>query len=146
MKLARRNVPYVVDASVVAAAFFQDEQADACRSVLVSKHTLHAPDLIYPETANVIWKRRLRGEVTEQEAAELLADVLRIPLCITPSGTLVDAALRLALKTERTVYDCLYLALAVQEKAVMVTGDQRLANAMAGGPLEKHIVWIGEED
>ena len=76
----------------------------------------------------------------------MLTDILRLPLRITASGSLVDAALQLALQTERTVYDCLYLALAVQEKAVMVTGDQRLANAMASSPLRKHISWIGESD
>jgi len=146
MRPARRSVSYVVDASVVAGAFFQDEHADACRSLLGSKHRLHAPDLIYPETANVIWKRRRRGEIDDQEAAALLTDILRLPLRITASGSLVDAALQLALQTERTVYDCLYLALAVQEKAVMVTGDQRLANAMASSPLRKHISWIGESD
>ena len=58
MRPARRSVSYVVDASVVAGAFFQDEHADACRSLLGSKHRLHAPDLIYPETATPRGNRR----------------------------------------------------------------------------------------
>ncbi len=144
MSAARRSTPYVLDASAVAGAFFPGEHAEACRSVLASGHRLHAPDLVYAETANVIWKRRRRDEIDEQEALGLLADVLRLPLRITASGVLVGAALQLALRSERTVYDCLYLALAVQEKAVMVTCDERLANAMAGGPLERHVAWVGE--
>ena len=133
----------VLDASVVAAALFQDEGADAARSLLVSGRSLHAPDLVHAEIANVIWKRRRRGEIDGQEAAELLADVLRLPLHITPSEGLVGAALQLALRTDRTVYDCLYLALAVGKKTVMVTGDRRLVNALAGSPLEKHVAWLG---
>jgi predicted nucleic acid-binding protein len=144
MSPARRTRSNVVDASVVAAAFFQDDHADACRSLLASGDRLHAPDLVHAETANVIWKRQRRGEIDAEEAAELLADVLRLPLRITPSAPLAEAALQLALRTGQTVYDCLYLALAVREKAVMVTSDRRLANAVAGSPLEKHVAWVGD--
>jgi len=136
----------VVDASVVAAAFFGDDYADTARSLLVSGRRLHAPDLIYAETGNVVWKRQRRGELDEQEAMALLADVLRLPLQVTPSDTLVEAALRLALGTDCTVYDCLYLALAMQTESVLVTGDRRLARAMGGGPLADHVAWIGAKE
>ena len=143
MTPARQAAPSVVDASVVAGAFFPEKHADACRSLLASRRTLHAPDLVYAETANVLWKRRRRGEIDEQEASSLLTDILALPLRITPSGPLVEAALTLALRTDRTVYDCLYLALAVQEDAVMVTCDKGLANALSGGPLKEHVAWVG---
>jgi len=136
--------PCVVDASVVAAAFFQDQHADAARSLLASNRKLHAPDLIYPEVASVIWKRHRRGEIDEDEAGQLLADVLRLPLQTTPSDRLVDSALQLALRTGQSVYDCLYLALAVKNKTVMVSGDRRLVSALAGSPLEKHIALTSE--
>jgi predicted nucleic acid-binding protein len=56
---------------------------------------------------------------------------------------LAPEALDLAIRFDRSVYDCLYLALAVRTKSVMVTADHRLANALAGGPLGKHVAWIG---
>jgi predicted nucleic acid-binding protein len=146
MTPARRGAPCVVDASVVAAAFFPERHADACRSLLASGRELHAPDLVYAETANVIWKRRRRGEIEEQEAAGLLTDILRLPLRTTASEPLFETALALALRTGRTVYDCLYLALALREGAIMVTCDRRLANALSGGPLDSHVAWIGEGD
>jgi predicted nucleic acid-binding protein len=133
----------VVDASVVAAAFFQEDHAGAAKAILASERGVHAPDLLYAEVANVIWKRHGRGEIDEAEAAEMMADVLRLPLQITASANLVEAALELALTTHRTVYDCLYLALAVRSKSLMYTGDRRLANALADGPLKKHVAWIG---
>lgn len=136
--------PCVVDASVVAGAFFQEPGAERARSLLASGSELHAPDLIYAEVANVIWKRCRRGEIGEEEAGQLLADLLSLPLRTVPSGELVEPALRLALRLSRTVYDCLYLALAVKTKTVLVSGDRRLVNALAGGPLGKHIAWIGE--
>ena len=66
-----------------------------------------------------------------------------MPLLITPCGDLVEAALELALRLGRSVYDCLYLALAVKKRLVMVSADKRLVNALAGTPLAKHIAWIG---
>jgi predicted nucleic acid-binding protein len=135
----------VLDASVVAAAFFQEDHADRALQLLAGGGALHAPDLIYAELANVIWKRHGRGEIDPDEAGRLLADFRRLPLEITPCGDLVEAALELALRLGRSVYDCLYLALAVKNRSVMVSADKRLVNALAGTPLAKHIAWIGSD-
>jgi predicted nucleic acid-binding protein len=134
----------VIDASVVAAAFFQEEHAEAAQTLLAADRDLLAPDLVYAEFANVVWKRCRRGEIDDAEAAQLAADVLRLPLQITPAGELAVPALQLALKTGRTVYNCLYLSLAVKTRSIMMCADLRLVNALAGSPLEKHIAWIGQ--
>ena len=135
----------VIDASVIAAAFFQEQFAQAAVALLASDRPLHAPDLVIAEIANVIWKRHRRDEIDNTEAAELLADFRTLPLCITSSSELIEPALELALRTGRTVYDCLYLALAVRTKSIMATADKRLVNALLNTPLEKHIVWIGDQ-
>jgi predicted nucleic acid-binding protein len=135
--------PCVVDASVVAAAFFPEDHSNAARALLAGDRELLAPDLVYAEVGNVIWKRHARREIDEAEAGELLADVLRLPLRTTPSEELVASALSLALRVGRTVYDCLYIALAVRSGSVMVTADRRLANALAGGSIGRHVAWIG---
>ena len=67
--------PIVLDASVVAAAFFAERHSEAAQKLLVSGGDLCAPDLIYAEVANVIWKRYRRKEIDEGEATELLTDV-----------------------------------------------------------------------
>ena len=41
---------------------------------------------------------------------------------------------------DRTVYDSLYVALAVQSKSVMITADERLANALAA---KLPVKWLG---
>ena len=108
----------VVDASTVAAAFFQEKHAESAQILLASDCRLDAPDLISAEFANVVWKRRMRGDIDEQEATELLLDFLRLPLRTTPSADLAESALQLAPHTRRTVYDCPYLALAVSTASV----------------------------
>jgi len=133
----------VIDASVIAAAFFPEPHSVAAKALLASGDGLYAPDLIYAEVANVIWKRHGRGDIDDQDAADLLSDVMRLPLKITPSEQLVGPALELAMRTGRTAYDCLYVALAVQIKTTMVSNDRRLVNALARGPLKDHITWLG---
>jgi predicted nucleic acid-binding protein len=133
----------VVDASVIAAAFFPEPHSAAARTLLTSGDSLYVPDLVYAEVANVFWKRHGRGEIDEKDAADLLSDVLRLPLEVTPSRQLASAALELAMRTGRTAYDCLYIALAVQSKTVMVSNDRRLVNALSGGPWKSHIAWLG---
>ena len=138
--------PCVVDDSVAAAAFFPEPHAQAARRLLASGAELHAPDLVWAELGNVVWKRWHRREIDETEAVGLVRDMLTLPLTITPGAVLLEAAARLAMRTGRTVYDCLYLALAVDERTRLVTGDRRLVRALDGTPLERYVRWIGDLD
>jgi predicted nucleic acid-binding protein len=135
----------VIDASVVVKLFFEEEHSKAAERCVEGAGELLAPDFVWAEAANVIWKRQRRGDITADAALDLLRHVLAMPIITHPTGDLVPDALDLAMRFDRTVYDCLYLALAVRTASILVTGDLRLVNAMAGTPLEKHIAWIGKQ-
>jgi predicted nucleic acid-binding protein len=135
---------HVVDASVVAAAFFNESGSEAARRLLASEGRFLAPDFLPVEVANVIWKRYGRGEVDEDEARRLLYDCLRLPLTLRTSHDILPDAMRLALRYRCTVYDCLYLAMALKEESVLVTADARLVNALKGTPLQKYAALLGK--
>ena len=137
--------PLVVDASVVAAAFLPEPYHDLAAGILASDRALHAPDLLLAELGNVAWKRHARGELSAQEAEDLLADVLRLPIAYAPSSGLVSAALPLAMTTAQTVYDSLYVALAIELGARLVTADQRLVRGLEGTPLAAQVEWLGAQ-
>lgn len=134
---------YVVDANVVAKWFVPERLSEEARGLLDGVHELATPDLLWPEIGNVLWKKSRAGELTPGEAVGIVRALERLPLTVFPSRVLLEAALEVALRTGRTVYDSLYLALAVALECRLVTADERLANAMAGGPLARHVVWVG---
>jgi len=53
---------------------------------------------------------------------------------------LVREALELALSHGRTVYDSLYVALAMESRSELITADERLANALAA---RLPVKWLG---
>jgi predicted nucleic acid-binding protein len=91
----------------------------------------------------VLWKKARAGQLTGQEAARIVRALDQFPLTVFPSRLVLEGALEIALGTGRSVYDCVYVALAVALECPLVTADERLVNALAGGPLASHALWIG---
>ena len=59
----------VIDASVVIKLFFEEEHSAAAERSVRQGQELLAPDLIWAEAANVIWKRQRRGDLSKENAA-----------------------------------------------------------------------------
>lgn len=126
---------FVVDASLVVKWFVPEVDSDAARRWLDAPHDYLAPDLLFPETGNTIWKKVRRGELTLDEAQQLVADLSVIAVeAVSMRGLLPDAH-AVALRTGITVYDASYLALAVRLETKLITGDDRLARRLAVRPL-----------
>src|SRR5205823_10121161 len=106
---------------------------------------LHVPDLVFPEVGNILWKKILRGDLTEEQAYGISHLVAVAPLAVHPSSPLLEAALAIAVRTGRTVYDSLYVALAVQVNCRLVTADEKLYNALKDGPLGAYILWVEDD-
>ena len=134
--------PVVVDASVAVKWCLPDEHLPEAEALLGPGYVRLCPDLLFAEVGNALWKRVRAGRGTGEDAQQALAGLRLVPWRITPAWLLAEAALELALQTGRTVYDCLYLALAVREDTVLVTADEKLRNALADGPLANRVLWI----
>jgi predicted nucleic acid-binding protein len=135
----------VVDASVAIKWFVPEIHSAAASRLLDPELLISAPDLIGPEFGNMIWKKLRRQEITPEEAAEILTAFPSVGVEILPSGILLLSAFELAVALDRTVYDCLYLALAVAQGCALVTADQRFYDSVIESPLASHIRWIEDE-
>ncbi|NLF31235.1 MAG: type II toxin-antitoxin system VapC family toxin [Planctomycetes bacterium] len=133
----------VVDAGVVAAAFFRQTHTPAARSLLTGGQALYAPDLIWTQTAAALWKRFSLHELTATEVKALMCDVLRLPLQVLPSVDLAEAALDLALQLGQSFHDCLYIAAALRTEGRLITANAHLVHALIDTPLAQRVTWIG---
>ena len=136
---------FVVDASVAIKWFIPEIHSVAAVRLLDPEIGVCAPDLIGPEVGNTLWKKIRRGEITRDEADEILDAFSILPIEIYPSSVLLPAALDLAASLDRSVYDCLYLALAVAQNCALITADRKLHSVLAASPLARHVVWVEDE-
>jgi len=120
--------PVVVDASV--ALKWVTFEADSERALHLKGASLFAPDLLLAECGNALWWQVRTGAMRSDEAALAVAELVNAPLTLVPTATLIKDAYRLAVELDRTVYDCVYLALAVAQHARLVTADRRFQNAI----------------
>ena len=131
---------FVVDASVVLKWFFPETHSDAARRLLAAAHQYVAPDLLYPEVGNAVWKRVRRGELTSDEGRRLIGDIAAVAVETIAARGLIGEAFAIATASGQTVYDSTYLALAVRLETQVVTADQRLQNSVSRHPaLAEHI-------
>ena len=117
----------IVDASVAVRWYLPEDGSAAAERILEREDDLIAPDLVLAEIANAVWKRVRKNEVTKDDA---LAIVERARIDFTefvPIERLVVSAMALAADHNHPIYDCLYVALARREDALLVTADGRLA-------------------
>lgn len=135
---------YIVDASVAAKWYFQEEHSERADALLERDCEILAPGLLVVEIANLVWKRARRGEITEAMADRIVASLRQVPLEIRPTAELVTAALPLALHGGLTLYDAFYAAMAVKSGGPLVTADRKLYDVLRRGKLADHVLWIGE--
>jgi len=134
-------VTLVPDATVVVKWFVPEVATDAARALLDSGNDFAVPDLLFGEIGGILrWKVR-REEMTEDEAAALLHDVMRIPFDVASSRELAGDALAIALRINRGISEATYIALAVRLETVVVTADDRLIEALRPFPLAAAHVW-----
>jgi predicted nucleic acid-binding protein len=115
---------WVIEASI--AAKWLGPEIDSALAVALLDDELLAPDLLYPEVANILWKKRFRAELDAAAASAGARWLLHAPIQVHACAELTTDALYLATHVQHTAYDCFYLALARLAKCPFVTADRRL--------------------
>ena len=132
----------VVDASVAVKWLLPEVHSEAARRILRSRQELLAPDLIWAEVGNAVWKKCRQAEITDEEARGILQDFKRFPLHTQTSKALLSPAWAFATQFAISVYDSLYLALAVSSDCRLVTADRILYNTLQRKPVASTLLWV----
>ena len=136
---------WVVDASVALKWSLPEEDSDLARELL--RKTLIAPDWWLVEAGNGLWKSVGRREISAAEAVVLLADLNDVPVTSVDARTILGPAVMLGCELNHPVYDCLYLALAVERDIGLVTADSRFIRALSNHPdLARRVVSLASGD
>jgi predicted nucleic acid-binding protein len=135
---------YIIDASVVIKWFLPEPEAEAARRLRREDLDCSAPDLLLLEVPNALWKHVVRGNLDPATAQEAVDALSVVPIRVQSADSLFTEAFRLAMATRRSVYDCTYLAMAIQENCQLVTADRRFYDALKGGPFAPRLLWVGD--
>jgi predicted nucleic acid-binding protein len=138
---------YVIDASVAVKWYIPEPLFEAADQYLQlfkkNQAILWAPDLLIIEVGNVLWKKTRTCEITGADARAILhALTAYCPLKLLPASELMPAALDLALALGLTIYDSLYLALAIAVRAELVTADSEIVKLVKNSPLSGQVILL----
>jgi predicted nucleic acid-binding protein len=136
-------VKLVVDASVAAKWLLAEALSVKAVGLVQLENELIVPELFWAEIGNILWKKARTGELPDTEALRRFDDLASMGLRTVSNAVIARAAVGVAVAAGRTVYDSVYVALAMHEGCRFVTADERLVNALAGTPYAVHIVWLG---
>lgn len=128
----------VVDVSVAAKWVlpqanepFANEAGQLLQAYIDGEIRVLVPDLFWTELGNVLWKWARVGRCSASAAIAGMKSMCDRDFTIIPSLTLIEQALDIAITFDQTVYDALYVALAVVSKTSLVTADDKLVRALA---------------
>jgi predicted nucleic acid-binding protein len=138
---------FVVGASVAVKWFLPtagetltDESLALLRRYTKEEVRLLVPDLFWVECASVASKAVRTHRLSKVSAEAAIAALTQYDFPTFPTLNLLSRAFQIASDHGRTVYDSLYVALAVQTNSQLITADERLANSLAA---RFPVKWLG---
>jgi len=118
----------VIDASMAASWVLKDEKSTLGDSILYEVTGLRriTTGVFWYEYRNILVSNKRRRRLTEEEMPACLAEIQLLKI---EEYDLTDHQwiITLALKHNLSAYDAAYLALALQESAILGTNDRKLA-------------------
>jgi predicted nucleic acid-binding protein len=136
----------VADASALVKCLVEEPDSPEAVRIMRAATDIVAPDLVYAECANALWKRARRGTLSGLNTEEALARLTEYPMDSLPLADLTADALGIALRFDHSIYDCYYIAAAIQTGHTLVTADRVLAEIAREVGLGEQVLLIGEQN
>ena len=128
---------FVLDCSV-AAKWVLSEPGRAAALELFERYAsgqvlLIAPDILLAEFASLVAKRNRRKQISAGQAHEAFSLMTRSAPKLFDTRPRLSRALDLSLQRQLSLWDCVYLALALEHDCPALTADLRLFRAGRSG-------------
>ena len=118
----------VMDASAAMAIAGKTEKGKALASLMLDGEQIIAPDFYHCEVGNAVWKSRMFGGFSDEEATAVLQSAIGLVDEFLPMGDLLAETYGEAARAKHSIYDMLYLVLARRTGATLFTLDKKLAD------------------
>src|ERR1035437_1469799 len=127
---------FVVDCSVAAKWVLPEPDRAAALRLLErfesGEVSLIAPDLIHVEFASLLAKRHRRKQISQEQAREAFHLLAQCPVRLFATPQQLPGALDLSLQHQLSLWDCVYLGLALERDCAFLTAAQRLFRGGTG--------------
>jgi predicted nucleic acid-binding protein len=128
----------IIDASVALKWVIDEEGSDRAHGLL--GQALAAPTHWSIECASALARKVRKRELLPEQAVGRLELVRRAGVRLVETELLLEPAFHLSLELQHPIYDCLYLAQAIQERSEFVTADVEFAELATKRPaLADHV-------
>jgi predicted nucleic acid-binding protein len=125
----------VVDASIAVKWLVKEPGSEKAEALLelcrLGRYDPVAPELLVAEVGSVLCKRVRQGSMKASQAEFQFDRFSRIRPVLRPLFDLAGQAFKLALAHQHSIYDCLYVALALEAQCELVTADEKLFRSFA---------------
>jgi predicted nucleic acid-binding protein len=117
----------VIDSSALVAALIDTGPLGAWAEQIVAAGSLHAPDLVFVETTNILRRLERTRKISTPQANGALEDLLQLELELFPFEPFEERVW--GLRHQMTSYDAWYVAIAETLHLPLATLDRRLVKA-----------------
>lgn len=130
----------VFDASIAAKWFVEDAKSDQAIRYRLDYDQI-APGLILVEVANVLLRYVRVGEFPAEAVTQAVRNVEQT-VVTTGDQQLISEATELAHKAAHSIYDMLYVALALRSGLPLVTADLKLAGKLKAAQIPVQLLTL----
>ena len=117
----------IVDASVALKWIVLEDDSGAAMELL-GRDDLASPDLLLIELGNALWNKKRQSELDGGETLPIRLALAASLVDLVNDASIIPVALDMAVTLNHAIYDCVYLALAVQTEDVLITADRKFVN------------------
>jgi predicted nucleic acid-binding protein len=123
---------FVIDSSVASKWFAEEPRHEAAKRLILAADQMIAPDWAYAEVVNALWRKVRANELTDAQVRAAIDELPESVAYVGSDKSQMQSAFELAQQLGHSIYDCVFLALALStDNTVLVTDDNRFAEKAA---------------
>ncbi len=129
----------VIDTCIAVKWFVEEDHHDEALSLTSKYFKRIAPSFLLVETANTFRRKILKNEMSIAQARSAIQNIRLFFSDLIDTSEIIETAFEYSIELTHPVADCLYLALAIKNNAILVTSDKKFATKVQKTSMNKNI-------